>query len=92
MENIISMLQEKVGITKLQAEKAIDLLNGVFGDFTDKAENTHAKSEQRVLIKTEESEEEAENAEDHASLNNYVDKIRNMFGATEHHSSRSRKR
>ena len=80
MENIIKMLQEKVGITKVQAEKVIELLKGVFGDSTDKAAQTHINTAQKI----DELEDEAENTANETSdtLNEYVDKIRNIFGSS----------
>ncbi len=78
MEAIIKMLQEKVGITKSQAEKVIELLKGVFGDIASDVEKTYYKAAQ----KTEDSEDDAKcaPAKETDTLSDYIDKIlRSMF-------------
>ncbi len=37
MNEIVKMLVDKVGITEAQAGKAVEVLKGVFGNFTGKA-------------------------------------------------------
>lgn len=90
MENIIRLLQEKIGITRNQAEKIIGLFKGVLGDTGENVEDIRSK----VTQKLEELESEAEDTANEASdtLNEYVDKIRNMFGSTDDNDSKTKKK
>lgn len=89
MEKIIEMLQEKVGITKVQAEKVIELLKGVFGDSKSDLTALRSKATQKI----EELEDEADGLADKASdtISDYVDKIRSMFGSTDTNDTTAKK-
>lgn len=89
MDNIIKMLQEKVGITKAQAEKVIELLKGIFGDSAEDMKDFRSKVSQKI----EELEDEAESTADKTSdtLSEYIDKIRNMFSTSDNSNNKSSK-
>lgn len=79
MENIIKLLQEKIGITKNQAEKIIELFKGVLGDTGNNLENICSKVVQKLEKLGAEAEDTTSETSD--TLNDYVDKIRSIFGS-----------